>query len=166
MNWFCWDTGWSLVFWTIAFMTIAGHPDSVVVPSHPADPARIGKHWPNLAIYLTIFMAAALAAFPATKSRARDLDGRYANSPLHDWFNQLKSGKGLCCSFADGASVEDPDWNMKDGHYRVKIDANWYDVPDDAVVIEPNRAGKTMVWPYYSDGKLIYIRCFMPGDMG
>jgi len=91
-----------------------------------------------------------------------DLEGRFANSPLHDWFNQLKSGKGLCCSFADGASVEDPDWTIKDGHYRVRLDANWYDVPDDAVIGEPNRAGKTMVWPYYSDGKLIYIRCFMP----
>jgi hypothetical protein len=54
----------------------------------------------------------------------------------------------------------------KDGHYRVRLDTNWYDVPDDAVIGEPNRAGKTMVWPYYSNGKLLYIRCFMPGDMG
>ena len=29
-------------------------------------------------------------------------DGRYANSPLKEWFNRLASGKGLCCSFADG----------------------------------------------------------------
>ena len=96
----------------------------------------------------------------------RPEDGRYANSPLHEWFNQLKSAKGLCCSFADGATVEDPDWNISDGHYRVRIDANWYDVPDDAVIAEPNRFGKTMVWPFYSDGRLLYIRCFMPGDLG
>ncbi len=162
MNWLYWDTGWSLIFGTIAFMTIATHPDSIVVAVHPTPPARMGKAW----FYLAMLCASALATLPATASRARDLEGRYTDSPLHDWFNQLKSGKGLCCSFADGTSVEDPDWNIRDGHYRVRIDANWYDVPDDAVIDEPNRAGKTMVWPYYSDGKLIYIRCFMPGDMG
>ena len=37
--------------------------------------------------------------------RARDLDGRYANSPLKPWFDHLASGKGLCCSMADGESV-------------------------------------------------------------
>ena len=36
---------------------------------------------------------------------ARD-DGRYANSPLKSWFDQLASGKGLCCSFADGFRVD------------------------------------------------------------
>src|SRR5438045_85206 len=35
---------------------------------------------------------------------ARD-DGRFANSPLKPWFDRLASGKGLCCSFADGFSV-------------------------------------------------------------
>ena len=166
MNWFYWDTAWSLVFATIAFMTIVSHPDSVVVASHANNPASVAKRIPKLTIFLAIVMASALAALPSTESRARDFDGRFANSPLHDWFNQLKSGKGLCCSFADGATVEDPDWNISEGHYRVRIDANWYDVPDDAVIAEPNRFGKTMVWPYFSDGKLLYIRCFMPGDLG
>jgi hypothetical protein len=35
---------------------------------------------------------------------ARD-GGRFANSPLKPWFDRLASGKGLCCSFADGLSV-------------------------------------------------------------
>jgi len=55
------------------------------------------------------------------------------------------SGKGLCCSFADGQTVADPDWESKDGHYRVRIDNNWIDVPDDALITEPNRLGRTMV---------------------
>ena len=38
-------------------------------------------------------------------------DGRFANSPLKAWFDQLASGKGLCCSFADGVSVQDVDWD-------------------------------------------------------
>jgi hypothetical protein len=41
---------------------------------------------------------------------ARDLDGRYAQSPLKQWFDSLKSGKGPCCSDADGNVVKDADW--------------------------------------------------------
>lgn len=91
-------------------------------------------------------------------------DGRYANSPLKEWFNHLASGKGLCCSSADGQVVEDPDWESKDGHYRVRIGNEWIDVPDDAVIKEPNLYGRTMVWPMFSGG-LMTIRCFMPGSM-
>lgn len=95
--------------------------------------------------------------------QARD-DGRYAHSPLKPWFDGLKSGKGLCCSDADGFAVSDPDWESKDGHYRVRVDNEWVDVPDDAVVTEPNRYGRTMVWPI--KGTLgTSIRCFMPGTM-
>ena len=97
-------------------------------------------------------------------ARARD-DGRYAGSPLKDWFNQLKPGSGaLCCSDADGTALSDVDWETKGGRYRVRIDGEWIDVPDDAVITEPNRAGRTMVWPIRGYGGLT-IRCFMPGSM-
>jgi len=43
----------------------------------------------------------------------RDLDGRYANSPLKPWFEQLKSRNGTCCSDADGYVVEDADWEAR-----------------------------------------------------
>ena len=79
-------------------------------------------------------------------SYARD-DGRFANSPLKPWFDRLASGKGLCCSFADGVSVQDVDWDTQDGHYRVRIYGQWLVVPDDTVVTEPNRFGPTVVWP-------------------
>src|SRR5215207_10763283 len=102
-----------------------------------------------------------LAADPG---RARDPDGRYANSPLKQWFDSLRSGKGPCCSDADGSAVSDVDWETKDGHYRVRIEGEWLDVPEDAVITEPNRAGRTMVWPI--KGYLgMTIRCFMPGSM-
>ena len=65
---------------------------------------------------------------------------------------------------ADGESVADPDWDSKDGHYRVRLENSWVDVPDDAVITEPNRAGRTMVWPVRYDNQ-ISIRCFMPGSM-
>lgn len=98
-------------------------------------------------------------------------DGRYANSPLKSWFDSLKSGKGPCCSDADGTTLSDVDWDIKNNHYWVRIEDRWWEVPDDAVITEPNRAGKTMVWPIYYRGTLekaikIEIRCFMPGNMG
>jgi len=65
-------------------------------------------------------------------------DGRYANSPLKSWFDQLASGKGLCCSFADGFSVDNVDWDTQDGHYRVRLHGEWIVVPDNAVVTEPS----------------------------
>jgi hypothetical protein len=98
---------------------------------------------------------------------ARDLDGRFANSPLKPWFEKLSSGKGPCCSDADGSVVLDADWESKDGHYRVRIEGLWWDVPEEAVIVEPNKLGRTMVWPIYRwplDRSLrIEIRCFMPG---
>lgn len=108
-----------------------------------------------LAIFMILF---------TTIVYARD-DGRYAASALKPWFDKLKSGNGPCCSDADGSVVQDPDWESKDGHYRVRIDSKWIDVPDDAVIKEPNLFGPTMVWPIgYPDR--VYIRCFMPGTMG
>jgi hypothetical protein len=127
------------------------------------------KKYLRFAVFWII--ACIIAHFIVKAVEARDLDGRYANSPLKPWFDHLASGKGLCCSMADGYRVEDADWESKDGHYRVRIpkvaggtEMEWVDVPEDAVITEPNRAGRTMVWPIY--GYLgESIRCFMPGSM-
>lgn len=100
---------------------------------------------------------------------ARDLDGRYANSPLKSWFESLRSRKGPCCSDADGTALSDVDWEMTAGRYRVRIEGQWWDVPEDAVITEPNRAGRTMVWPIYyrelDKWLRVEIRCFLPGSM-
>src|SRR5258707_13580540 len=117
-------------------------------------------------IAVALLVPAVLLAGPPV---ARD-DGRYATSPLKPWFDSLRSGKGPCCSDADGSVVADVDWESKDGHYRVRLWGQWIDVPDDAVITEPNRAGRTMVWPYTADRGTDHphteIRCFMPGSMG
>jgi hypothetical protein len=113
---------------------------------------------PILGLTFGIFVAVFIGTV-----QARD-DGRYSQSALKPWFDSLKSGKGLCCSVADGAAVSDPDWESMNGHYRVRIDNEWIDVPDDALITEPNRVGRTMVWPI--KGALgTSIRCFMPGSM-
>ena len=88
---------------------------------------------------------------------------------LDKWFDGLHSGKGPCCSDADGTALSDVDWDAKDGHYRVRIEGQWWDVPDEAVITEPNQAGVTMVWPVYLRGPIrvhIEIRCFIVGTMG
>ena len=77
----------------------------------------------------------------------RDLDGKYANSPLKEWFDSLASRRGPCCSVADGQSVEDVDWDTKDGKYRVRLDGQWIEVPPDALVTVPNKFGLAVVGP-------------------
>jgi hypothetical protein len=52
--------------------------------------------------------------FVPNHSFARD-DGRFTDTPLRQWFDQLASARGLCCSFADGVSIQDVDWDTRDG---------------------------------------------------
>lgn len=105
---------------------------------------------------------------------------------MHAWFDSLAAGKGLCCSFADGLALDDPDWGTEsvagaDGQsqvvYWVTVNGKKIDVPPEAVVTEPNKFDRAVVWPYYdhwehtpgSDkpnemhGVGIHIRCFLPG---
>jgi hypothetical protein len=103
-----------------------------------------------------------ITVFVPNHSHARD-DGRFANSPLKEWFDRLASKNGLCCAFADGVSVQDVDWDTQNGHYRVRLQGEWIEVPDAAVITEPNRFGPAVVWPYNDRYGNTQIRCFMPG---
>ena len=118
-----------------------------------------------------------LVAFAAPFGQARDR-GQFVNTnaDLKAWFDGLRSAKGPCCSDADGSALSDTDWESKDGHYRVRVPRHghaldgqpqelvWVDVPDEALISEPNRVGRTMVWPIY--GYMgVTVRCFMPGSM-
>lgn len=102
-----------------------------------------------------------LLAYPAG---AHD-DGRYAGTPLKSWFDALSSGKGLCCSFADGVTIKDVDWDTDGGSYRVRLDGLWIAVPDNAVVTVPNKFGAAVVWPYKDGDGAMQIRCFLPGTL-
>ena len=94
-------------------------------------------------------------------ARAHD----HQHPELNSWYKSLRSSKGPCCDGSDATRVDDADWESKDGHYRVRIDGEWVDVPNEAVVPGPNLAGRSMVWPYYVYGHP-KARCFMPGTMG
>src|ERR1700728_1682637 len=107
-------------------------------------------------------VALCMSALLSNDVAARD-DGRYANEPLHAWFDQLASGKGLGCSFADGVKVEDVDWDTKDRRYRGRLQGEWIIVPEAALVVEPNRFGPSIVRPYPDVEGTTQIRCFLPG---
>jgi hypothetical protein len=128
-----------------------------------------------------LLIVLASVTWPLAFVQARD-DGRFAASPLKPWFDQLRSDKGPCCSDADGYAIADVDWKSRDGRYSVRIprwrfeptretpsppdgtEMIWVDVEDGAVITEPNRAGRTMVWPIWGwQGPT--VRCFMPGSM-
>ena len=114
---------------------------------------------------LTVAVAVLSLGLWSHLGHARD-NGQYANTnpELKAWFDSLRSGKGPCCSDADGTTVSDVDWESSSGHYRVRLDGEWIDVPDEAVITQPNRVGRAMVWPLR--GYLgVSIRCFMPGSM-
>lgn len=110
-----------------------------------------------------VIVAAAVISLHLGIAYAREGDG-HSKSPLAGWFSGLKSERGPCCSDADGDVVLDSDWTVKDGHYRVFVAQEWVDVPDSAVIKEPNLDGRTIVWPLYIDGRP-QIRCFIPGSM-
>lgn len=112
---------------------------------------------------LLIVMALAALFIMVRPARGMD-DGRYANSPLKSWFDGLRSGRGPCCSDADGNVVLDADWDVVEGHYRVRIQGEWVEVPDDALLREPNKFGRTMVWPMFNNGHPV-VRCFIPGAL-
>lgn len=128
----------------------------------------------GLVVLATWLLAGAcfILAVKLPPAHGRDLDGHYAaqDPKLHAWFDGLASGKGLCCSFADGVSIEDVDWDTngpKDEHgnatYRVRIKGQWINVPPDAVVTEPNKFGPAVAWPYQDAEGVTRIRCFLPG---
>ena len=103
----------------------------------------------------------------------RDPTGKWAGSPLQPWFKSLrdKSGK-YCCAEADGHSLDEGEWDMKNDSYRVFLQGKWIVVPDEALILGPNKFGKAMVWVWpqemfasdgFASGGSTSILCFIPG---
>jgi hypothetical protein len=111
-------------------------------------------------VYVSMVVLGLLLLFGVALAYAHD----HGRPELDGWFKALQSQKGPCCDGSDAQSLSDVDWRSKDGHYEVMLDGEWSEVEDSAVIKEPNRAGPTMVWTYYYNGKQ-RARCFMPGSM-
>ena len=122
-------------------------------------------------ISFSLMTALLLIVAPITATSGRDY-GQYGNSDptLRQWVQGLKdkSGHG-CCETADGHPAE-YEWDIAGNRYRVRIEGEWYDVPVEAVIEEPNKLGYATVWYWTTwelDGKATYhIRCFLRGPGG
>lgn len=85
---------------------------------------------------------------------------------LDDWYHGLHSDAGAwCCEGKEATHLADVDWESKDGHYRVRVDGTWWDVPEGAVISTPNKDGRAMVWMNGGYGGHNGVRCFMAGSM-
>jgi hypothetical protein len=107
----------------------------------------------------------------ASASMARDY-GQYSDidPATKNWVQGLKDKKGTsCCETADGHPAE-YEWDVGARGYKVLIEGQWYPVPQDAVIEQPNRLGYATVWYWWEwelDGRKIHhIRCFLPGAGG
>ena len=86
---------------------------------------------------------------------------------LDGWAMGLKTGGISCCDGSDTIPIRDPDWKVgKEGHYEVRLEQNWFDVPDGTVIKEPNKYGQTLVWGWWNNDingvRTFYVRCFLP----
>src|SRR6516165_544454 len=125
--------------------------------SFPGSPNQ-SRRQHAIALLSAVTILSALAYAPA---RAHDPSGQWASlsSDMREWFKSLRSGSHgtPCCEEADGEHIADVDWDTQEGstgetHYRVFLLGAWREVPDAAVVTEPNRYGPAVVWPVYARG--------------
>jgi hypothetical protein len=101
----------------------------------------------------------------------RDPTGKWADDPLHPWFESLRNKARLyCCAEADGQPLDDGEWDMKNNSYRVMLQGEWIVVPDEALILSPNKLGKAIVWVWQPDalawggGGSNPVKCFIPGS--
>jgi hypothetical protein len=47
---------------------------------------------------------------------------------------------------AGNEPLDDGEWDITDNKYRVFLQGEWAVVPDDAVILGPNKFGKAIVW--------------------
>jgi hypothetical protein len=120
---------------------------------------------------LRLLMIAFLLSVAAGTGTARDY-GQYRDTDpaIKEWVQQLtdKNGQG-CCATADGHPA-DYEWDTDGNNYKVRIEGEWYIVPAEAVIEEPNKLGHATVWYWWDwsiEGKKTHhIRCFLPGPGG
>lgn len=115
-----------------------------------------------LALAHSLIVVAAIALFDA-RAFGRDLDGRFAQSPLRDWYKAQRSISGAqCCDDADGHPVTE--WGRGPGGYWVAFGGVRHDVPAEALVKGAHPQGLAVVWIYPIGSGV--VRCFLPGFEG
>jgi hypothetical protein len=126
---------------------------------------------PNLMKSLPFVASLLLVVGPTRDAPARE-HGQYhdVDPALRQWIEGLKDKAGQgCCDTADGHPAE-YEWDITGKRYKVRIEGEWYVVPEEAVIDGPNKLGYATVWYWPSwelDGSMTaHIRCFLPGPGG
>lgn len=110
-------------------------------------------------VYFGFCIAVLVWALWFNFARARDMDGRYVNSPNREWFQSQHNSVGQwCCDEADG--------HLYYGDYKLNedgsVEAEGQRIEPFKVLKGPNPTGGAVWW--YVDG--VYGRttyCFAPG---
>lgn len=111
-------------------------------------------------IWLAWIIAAVLwVASGITAASAHDQHRPERNEWLKGLFSKNKT---WCCNGDDYDQFDD--WEAREGGYRVKFRGQWFDVPDGAVIGEPNRIGEALLWMNKGISGFS-VRCFLPGAL-
>jgi hypothetical protein len=98
---------------------------------------------------LAVILLAAAAAVPAS-ARFVGVEPVQYSPEVHDWIRALKAPGQVvaCCDFNDGDFAQQDIRTGADGgqHWFTTIRGEWFEVPDEAVVTEPNLLGRPIVW--------------------
>ncbi len=113
-----------------------------------------------------------LSLLPGTFASARDSARCAALDPeLRRWFREQTSpATGIpCCSEADGEFAEEEIRYDTSGvgHYWTRWSAHpqWMQVPDSAIIRDPNKLGRPVVWwGRDSLSDTYFIRCYAVGS--
>ena len=84
---------------------------------------------------------------------------------LKPWFDSLRNKLGLyCCAEADGHPLDDLSGTSRTIASAFFVQGEWTIVPDDAVLLGPNKFGKAIVWfrDPWGVKPSSRIQCFIP----
>lgn len=129
--------------------------------------------WTVLKIVATLIAAAAVlvALLWGIAALAHTHDWAQLTPQQRQWFREQTqpNTKQLCCSEPDvGSDAEIVEEDIREGKYWIrspKTHGVWVKVPDHAVLTEPNKFGRPVVWWRWQDGNPVAF-CFAPGAGG
>lgn len=108
----------------------------------------------------------AIAVLYSLAAQARDLDGRYSNSPYKQWFDAQRNGQGTSCCHEGDAHRYDGNYTFNpDGSVTVTVDGKPHVLPGYMVLKGANPTGSAIWWfREWSDGSRTDF-CFAPGTL-
>jgi hypothetical protein len=122
---------------------------------------RIVRFWLGVILCSLVLLVSALGfAF------AKNLDGRYDNSPNHQWYeSQHNSIGGWCCNEADGHEYDGNYTFDADGNVHLSLEGNEVTIEAFKVLHGPNPTGHAVVWYLLGYNGMPNTFCFIPGSL-